>query len=67
MKELQESECMPVTYDQAELHKTCLWAQVQIIFYLHKQLASRIDETEEMLTNNQFWNNPQNPELVQDD
>lgn len=67
MKEFWEPECMPVTYDQAELHKTCLWAQVQIFFYLHKQFASRIHEFEKMLTNNQFWNNPQNPELVQDD
>ena len=26
MREFQEPGCMPVTYDQAELHKTYLWA-----------------------------------------
>jgi NADH:ubiquinone oxidoreductase subunit D len=55
MKEFQEPGCVPVTYDQAELHKTCLWAGSEDIFLFIQQFTSRIDEIKEILNNNRIW------------
>ena len=45
---------MPVTYDQRSRARHAFWLS-EDIFLFTQQFASRIDEIEEMLTNNRIW------------